>query len=49
MNGQMVNFVSMHKWMELEVKMGVGIRTETLMKTADILRLIAKIDKFKGA
>ena len=41
--------VSMHKWMELEVKMGVGIRTDTLMKTADILRLIAEIDKFKGA
>ena len=28
MNGQMVNFVSMPKWMELEVKMGVGIRID---------------------
>lgn len=28
--------------------MGVGIRTESLVITAQMLRLIAEIDKFKG-
>jgi len=35
--------------MELEVKMGGGIRTETLAITPAILKLIAEIDEFKGA
>ena len=29
--------------------MGVGIRTDTLVITAEILRLIAETDEFKGA
>ena len=46
---QMCGSVSMSKWMELEVKVGVGIRTDTLVITAEILRLIAETDEFKGA
>ena len=41
--------VSLSNWMELEVTMGVGIRTDTLVITTEILRLIAEIDEFKGA
>ena len=36
-------------WMELEVNMGDGIRTDTLTITPKILRQIAEIDEFKGA
>jgi len=36
-------------WMELEVTMAVGIRTDTLAITPAILKLIAEIDEFKGA
>jgi Fic family protein len=35
--------------MELEVKMDVGIRAETIAITPAILKLIAEIDEFKGA
>lgn len=35
--------------MELEVKMGGGIRTETIAITPAILKLVAEIDEFKGA
>jgi len=35
--------------MELEVKMGGSIRTDTVAITPAILRLIAEIDEFKGA
>jgi Fic family protein len=37
------------KWMELEVKMDGGIRTDTVAITLEILKLIAEIDEFKGA
>jgi Fic family protein len=36
-------------WMEMEVKMGGDICTDTLKITPEILKLIAEIDEFKGA
>ncbi len=36
-------------WMELEAKMGGGIRTHTIAITQAILKLIAEIGEFKGA
>jgi Fic family protein len=49
MGGQMDGAVQSCKRMELEVKMGGGIRTDTVTITPAILRLIAEIDEFKGA
>lgn len=49
MDGQMDDVMPLSQWMELEVKMSAGIRTESLLITAEILRLIAEIDEFKGA
>lgn len=49
MDGQMEVSVPPSKWMELEVTMDGGIRTDTLSITTAILKLIAEIDEFKGA
>ena len=49
MDGQMEGSESSCKWMELEVRMDDGIRTDTLAITPAILKLIAEIDEFKGA
>jgi Fic family protein len=49
MDGQMEAAVSFSQWMELEVTMYGGIRTDTLSITPAILKLVAEIDEFKGA
>ena len=49
MDGQMDEAMPSCNWMEMEVTMGGGIRTDTLTITPRILRLISEIDEFKGA
>ena len=39
-DGQMDELVPSSQWMKLEVKMDVGIRTDTLVITAEILALL---------
>ncbi len=49
MDGQMDGLVPPCEWMELDIEMDGGIRTDTIAITPTVLRLIAKIDEFKGA
>jgi Fic family protein len=49
MDGQMDGVMPSCNWMEMEVKMGGDIGTDTLKITPEILKLIAEIDEFKGA
>jgi Fic family protein len=49
MGGQLDGAVPFCKWMKSEVKMDGRIRTDTIIITRAILKLIAEIDEFKGA
>lgn len=49
MDGFMDGPVRYYEWMESEVRMDGGIRTDSLTITPAILKLIAEIDQFKGA
>ncbi len=49
MDGHTDGLVPTCEWMELDIKMDGGIRTDTIAITPAVLRLIAEIDEFKGA
>jgi hypothetical protein len=49
MDGHLDISMPSFNWMELEVEMDVGLRTDTLVITPEILRLVSEIDEFKGA
>jgi Fic family protein len=49
MDGHLDGAVPCFNRMVLEVEMDVGLRTDTLVITPEILRLVSEIDEFKGA
>ncbi|VUX56055.1 conserved protein of unknown function [uncultured Woeseiaceae bacterium] len=49
LDGHTYGLVPPCEWMELDIKMDGGIRTDKIAITPAVLRLIAEIDEFKGA
>ncbi len=49
LDGQMDGLVPPCEWMELDIKTDGAIRTDKIVITPAVLRLIAEIDEFKGA